>query len=60
MLLQGPAWVTGGVLGTEASFFIYPSTALMFLYIWWRRFNIKTAPDNTIATETAVRQVKNS
>ena len=35
---QGPAWLTGGVLGTEASFFMYPSIALMFLYIGWRRF----------------------
>lgn len=34
---QGPAWVTGGELGTEASFFIYPSTALLFLYLWRRR-----------------------
>lgn len=35
---QGPAWVTGGVLGTEASFFMYPSIVLMFLYLAWRRF----------------------
>jgi hypothetical protein len=35
---RGPAWVTGGVLGTEASFFMYPSILLMFLYIGWRRF----------------------
>ena len=33
---QGPAWVTGGVLGTEASFLMYPSIALLFLYTWWR------------------------
>ena len=33
---QGPAWVTGGVLGTEASFLVYPSIALLFLYTWWR------------------------
>jgi uncharacterized protein len=33
---QGPAWVTGGVLGTEASFLMYPLIALMFLYVWWR------------------------
>jgi hypothetical protein len=36
---QGPAWVTGGVLGTEASFFMYPAIALMFLYIGRRRFD---------------------
>lgn len=35
---QGPAWITGGVLGTEASFLMYPVIALMFLYIGWRRF----------------------
>jgi uncharacterized protein len=33
---QGPAWVTGGVLGTEASFLMYPSIALLFLYTRWR------------------------
>lgn len=38
---QGPAWVTGGVLGTEASFFMYPSIVVMFLYIGWRRFTPK-------------------
>ena len=33
---QGPAWVTGGVLGTEASFLMYPSIALIFPYLWVR------------------------
>ena len=33
---SGPAWVTGGVLGTEASFLMYPLIALMFAYVWWR------------------------
>jgi len=33
---SGPAWVTGGVLGTEASFLMYPLIAAMFVYIWWR------------------------
>jgi uncharacterized protein len=33
---QGPSWVTGGVLGTEASFLMYPLIALMFLYVRWR------------------------
>lgn len=32
----GPAWITGGVLGTEASFFMYPAIALLWLYIWLR------------------------
>lgn len=33
---EGPAWINGGVLGTEASLLMYPSIALMFLYISWR------------------------
>jgi membrane protease YdiL (CAAX protease family) len=33
---HGPAWLTGGVLGTEASFLMYPSLALLFLYTWLR------------------------
>ncbi|HEY3784230.1 MAG TPA: CPBP family intramembrane glutamic endopeptidase [Steroidobacteraceae bacterium] len=33
---HGPAWITGGELGTEASFLMYPTIALMFLYIAWR------------------------
>ena len=36
---QGPAWITGGQLGTEASFFVYPAIALMFLYLGWRRYD---------------------
>jgi len=33
---QGPAWLTGGVLGTEASFLMYPMIALLWLYVRWR------------------------
>jgi len=33
---NGPAWLTGGVLGTEASFLMYPVIALLWLYVWWR------------------------
>jgi len=33
---NGPAWLTGGVLGTEASFLMYPLLALVTLYVWWR------------------------
>ncbi|MFL6689256.1 MAG: CPBP family intramembrane glutamic endopeptidase [Alphaproteobacteria bacterium] len=33
---HGPAWLTGGVLGTEASFLMYPMLALVTLYVWWR------------------------
>jgi len=32
----GPAWVTGGVLGTEASLLMYPVIALMYVYVLWR------------------------
>lgn len=30
---NGPTWLTGGVLGTEASFLMYPAIALLWLYI---------------------------
>jgi uncharacterized protein len=30
---NGPAWLTGGVLGTEASFLMYPMIAAAWLYI---------------------------
>ncbi len=33
---NGPAWLTGGVLGTEASFLMYPAIALLWLYVWVR------------------------
>ena len=33
---NGPWWLTGGVLGTEASFLMYPAIALLWLYVWWR------------------------
>jgi len=33
---DGPAWLTGGVLGTEASFLMYPAITLLWLYVWWR------------------------
>ena len=33
---NGPAWLTGGVLGTEASFLMYPAIALLWLYVLWR------------------------
>jgi uncharacterized protein len=33
---SGPDWLTGGVLGTEASFLMYPMIALLWLYVWWR------------------------
>jgi hypothetical protein len=33
---QGPAWLTGGALGTEASFLMYPMVVLLWIYVWWR------------------------
>jgi membrane protease YdiL (CAAX protease family) len=33
---NGPAWVTGGALGTEASYFVFPVTLGMLAYILWR------------------------
>lgn len=38
---HGPAWVTGGVLGTEASFLMYPAIALLWIYVW-RRYRCAT------------------
>lgn len=36
---SGPAWLTGGVLGTEASFLMYPAIGLLWLYVWRRYRN---------------------
>lgn len=33
---DGPWWLTGGVLGTEASFLMYPAIALLWLFVWRR------------------------
>jgi membrane protease YdiL (CAAX protease family) len=33
---NGPAWLTGGALGTEASWLGYPLDVAAFLFIWWR------------------------
>jgi hypothetical protein len=33
---NGPAWLNGGPLGTEASWLAWPMDALAFAYIWWR------------------------
>ena len=51
---QGPAWLTGGSLGTEASLLMYPMIALVWLYIRLRyppshsgapsELNLKAAP----------------
>jgi uncharacterized protein len=33
---NGPAWLTGGPLGTEASWLAWPLDAFAFAYLWWR------------------------
>jgi membrane protease YdiL (CAAX protease family) len=33
---SGPTWLTGGPLGTEASWLASPLDALAFAYVWWR------------------------
>ena len=33
---NGSAWLTGGVLGAEASFLMYPAIVLLWLFVWWR------------------------
>ena len=38
---NGPAWLTGGVLGTEASFLMYPAIAALWLYV---RVRYRPAP----------------
>jgi membrane protease YdiL (CAAX protease family) len=47
---QGPAWLTGGVLGTEASLLMYPMIALVWLYIGWRFCGAR--PANAATGET--------
>lgn len=32
---QGPAWITGGELGTEASYFMIPATVATFFYVYF-------------------------
>jgi membrane protease YdiL (CAAX protease family) len=43
---QGPPWITGGVLGTEASWLMYPAIALGWLYVWWRFDHFKCASNS--------------
>jgi len=33
---NGPAWLTGGSLGTEATWFAVPLDLLAFAFVWWR------------------------
>ena len=32
----GPAWINGGPLGTEASYFVFPIALALFAYVAWR------------------------
>ena len=48
---DGPAWLTGGTLGTEASWPMYPAIALLWLYVWWRY-----RPPAATAKEPPVRE----
>jgi CAAX protease family protein len=43
---NGPAWVNGGPLGTEASYFTFPVTVLLFLYVMWRYPRATFVPDS--------------
>lgn len=45
---NGPAWVNGGPLGTEASYFAFPVTALLFLYVMWRYPRAHFAPADSL------------
>lgn len=45
----GPAWANGGPLGTEASYFMLPAIALMYVYVWlrYRKPGGATDPNST-------------
>ena len=38
---QGPDWLTGGVLGTQASLLVYPAVVLVWLYVVLRNRHTK-------------------
>ena len=43
---DGPAWLTGGVLGTEASVLMYPAIALAWAYVAWRYRSTSFTPEH--------------
>lgn len=48
----GPAWINGGPLGTEASYFVFPVTLALFAYVAWRyagRRNVLQTANETIS-----------
>jgi membrane protease YdiL (CAAX protease family) len=42
---QGPTWLTGGVLGTEASCLMYPAIVIGWVYVWWRFREDRYSPE---------------
>ena len=52
---SGPAWLTGGVLGTEASFLMYPVIVLIFIYIALRN---RGREDFTPEPDRATRAIR--
>lgn len=45
---DGPAWLTGGTLGTEASVLMYPAIALLWLWIHWRHRGRNAWPSEAV------------
>ena len=51
----GPAWLTGGVLGTEASVLMYPGIVLLWLYVVWRYpLRGRAAASNSLCIDVGV------
>ena len=54
----GPAWLTGGQLGTEASVLQYPTTLLAFMYVWLRFRSLAGTRARPFASASADDQVE--
>ncbi len=50
---SGPAWINGGELGTEASYFMIPAAAAIFIYV--RFFLARLAPRQSHLTNPTLR-----
>ncbi len=50
---SGPAWINGGELGTEASYFMIPAAAAIFIYVWF--FLARLAPRQSHLTNPTLR-----
>lgn len=46
----GPAWVNGGTLGTEASYFMLPIIVGLYIYLFWRYPKTATASAQAVVT----------